>query len=561
MRSEPDSNRGRGFRFTVHGLKMKTFGSTISGPLASPAARGLFKQTLQGLAWAGLLWTLVWGAKPLLAAPQVYQLNFQKQMPLRQAQDGFTYTIQKGDYVYAILRRLEVPEHRLEEALDRVKRLNPHLQDLDRVKPGDSLHLPDSFIRKEAVPMAPAAEASDGSSSRSKAYTVQPGDTVFAILREQTGLPDAQIRWQALKAFHRLNPGLKSLDRIQPGQQLQIPLVMEGGEASGTGGPAQIPTPAPSKHAGEPSAKPGARSPSPPAVAALPEKTIVRSLLEAFGFRLVQGSDLLLPSGEDEWVRINLERMELARTAWGESVLLVPGPLENERDHEAFAAAGLKTCLVPRSWDRMEVFQALEAVLRPRFIAWTAQQSVILPFQEGILELRSDHLVAIRRQGALQFYLVQPDPGKERRPSGLLTGFLAAKGVRFLVPAGASNSGLTWTMPGFPDRRSLLVPRLPRSGFGPALSASVPVADLGSMAQDLDFASVFSGLKDRGKARRQRLAVTVYASDAGEIRLRLPVIRLQLPPGEIFLLEEEQGDPYLVALLNLKGYAAYLLTG
>ncbi|MCF8108678.1 MAG: hypothetical protein K9J81_06765, partial [Desulfohalobiaceae bacterium] len=227
----------------------------------------------------------------------------------------------------------------------------------------------------------------------------------------------------------------------------------------------------------------------------------------------------------------------------------------------AFAAAGLKTCLVPRSWDRMEVFQALEVVLRPRFIAWTARQPLIRPFQEGILELQSDHLVAIERQGALQFYLVQPHPGREHRPSGLLTGFLAARGVKFLVPANASNSGLTWTMPGFPERESLLVPRLPRSGFGPALRASVPAADLGRMEQDLDFAAIYSDLKARGKARRQRLAVTVYASEAGEIRLRLPVIRLQLPPEEIVLLEEEQGDPYLVALLNLKGYAAYLLTG
>lgn len=533
---------------------MKTCASSIQGAWKSSAVQGLFTQVLQGLAWTGLLWILLWGGEPLLAAPQVYQLNFQKQMPLEQAQDGFTYTIQKGDYVYAILRRLEVPEHRLEEALDRVKRLNPHLQDLDRVRPGDSLHLPDALKSREAVPTR------DGSLSRSKAYTVQPGDTVFAILQEQTGLPDAQIRRRGLKAFQRLNPGLSNLDRIKPGQQLQIPLTGEE-KASGTGSRPLLPAPASPQQAIKASAKPGSRPPSPPAVAALPEKAVVRSLLQAFGFRLAQGSDLLLPSGEEEWVRINLEQMALARTSWGESVLLVPGALANENDQEAFAAAGLKTCLVPRSWDRMEVFQALEAVLRPRFIAWTARQPLIRPFQEGILELQSDHLVAIERQGALQFYLVQPHPGREHRPSGLLTGFLAARGVRFLVPAGASNSGLTWTTPGFPERENLLVPRLPRSGFGPALKASVPAADLGRMARDLDFASVYSDLKARGKARRHRLAVTVYASEAGEIRLRLPVIRLQLPREEIVLLEEGQGDPYLVALLNLKGYAAYLLTG
>ncbi len=542
-------------------MNMKKFESNILGRSESSDDRCLFTKALHGLAWTCLLWThLICGAEPLFAASQVYQLKFQKQMPLEKEQDLFTYTIQKGEYVYAILRRFDVPEHRLEETLKRVKRLNPHLNDLGRVKPGDSLHLPDSLLEQETGQGESLEAGMDIPAYTGLEYTVKPGDTVFAILKQHSDLPDKLGRTLALKTFQELNPGLKNIDRIVPGQQIQIPQA-QNREAAGAARGTQPAAPEREESIQDRSRQQKPRRTTPPAIKTMSGEKIVRSLLEFFGFRFVSGSDLLLPSGEDNWVRINLEQMELARTHWGESVLFVPGSLREERDQEAFAAAGLKTCLVPKSWDMKEVFQALEAVLRPRFIAWTAQQSLIQPFQETILELRSNHLVAIRRQGELRFYLVLPDSAKNSLPSGLVIGFLAAKGVRLLVPASASSSELAWEVPAFPDRESLLIPRLPKSGFVAALKSSFSAESLRLPEPGRDFESFFAGLQTRGKAGRELLAVTLHASDVGDIKVRVPVIRLQLSPGEVFLLEEKHSDPYLVALLNLQGYAAYLLTG
>ncbi len=541
-------------------MKMKKFESNILGRSEGSAARCLFTKALQALAWTGLLWVLACTPEPLFAAAQVYQLKFQKQMPLEKDQDVFTYTIQKGEYVYAILRRFDVPRDRLEETLERVQRLNPHLNDLGRVEPGDPLHLPDSLLEQETGQGESLEAGKDIPAYTGLEYTVKPGDTVFDILRQHSDLPDGLGRTQALETFREFNPGLKNIDHIVPGQQIQIPRA-QNKEASGVAGRTQPAAPEREESTQDRSRQQKPRQAAPPEIETLSGKKIVRSLLEFFGFRFVSGSDLLLPSGEDNWVRINLEQMELARTHWGDSVLFVPGSLREERDDEALAAAGLKTCLVPKSWDMKEVFQALEAVLRPRFIAWTAQQSLIQPFQETILELRSNHLVAIRRQGELRFYLVQPDSVKNSLPSGLVIGFLAAKGVRFLVPASASSSELAWEVPAFPDRESLLIPSLPKSGFVAALKSSFSAENLRLPDSGRDFEPFFTDLQARGKAGRELLAVTLHASDVGEVRIRVPVIRLQLSPGEVLLLEEKHSDPYLVALLNLQGYAAYVLTG
>lgn len=509
------------------------------------------------------------------AADQVFQLTFEKSIALGEQPDVFTYTINKGDYVYAILRDFNVPHEMLEEMIEVVKSLNPQLQNLDLISPGDPLYLP-AYLQHETrqSKKQPDLETARGglSSIQSLDYRVKPGDTVFEILKQTTGLSKEVILDRYLQLFAELNPDLPDINRIAPGQRIRVPLPQSrrGSLAENT----------PAARAGVSAVKGGSKNKAIPdqgqgvraedavelepeglRIEDVPSKDIVESILEKTGLDFVTGSELLLPGVDQSWIRINLEQMGLARTEWGDSILFVPGALQNPRDNSDFSRAGLKTCLVPRSWDRTEVLNRLEAITRPRLLFWPPGKRLIVNSTGAALELTSSCLLALRSQAGFSFYLFDFSKNPEANPSGLLTGFLQGQGVNFLVPGNGPHGGLVWEVPAPPEQDSLFVPTLSRSGFLSELRGVFPGQGLGFQGGALDFESVFPVLKKEGRAREELLTLELYQAQGISINLRLPVYRLTLPSGEIFLIAKQQSDPYLISLLNLMGYTSYQIEG
>ncbi|MFW6054599.1 MAG: LysM peptidoglycan-binding domain-containing protein [Thermodesulfobacteriota bacterium] len=500
------------------------------------------------------------------ASDQVYELRFEKTKTLEEKEDCFTYTIEKGDYVYAILRRFNVSEDMLEEMNTLVKRLNPHIEDLDRVKPGDPLHLPvflQGLAGKKEKQHDPGQAKGDARSLRSIDYRVKPGDTVFQILLEKTGLPKRIVADRYLGIFRALNPGIKDIDRIVAGQNLRVPLPPMRAGSSGVLKPTQV------LDSGERGQAVFARSPQrdssgrdPTQVLedeGLAERDLVQSILEQAGLDFVQGGEILLPGSRQSWIRINLEHMALARTKWGDSILFVPGSLRDKKDEAAFSGAGLKTCLIPESWERTGVLQRLEEITRPRLLFWPPGKPLILNFQRASLELESNCLLAKGSDRGYSYYIFDYSLDKKAGPSGLLTGFLQTMGVNYLT-LGAGGKG--WTAPAFPNRDSLFVPTLSSSGFLPELKEVLPPTELPAREVPEDFASVFPVLKAQGFAREELLQIKLYQAGGVSITLRLPVVRINVPSGgEVFLLSEEQSDAYLISMLNMMGYSSYRLDG
>jgi len=115
-----------------------------------------------------------------------------------------TYTVQRGDWFYAIARKFGISVAALQAA-------NPSV-DPNFVYPGQVLNIPGGTTSEQPVPTLSTSGSSSGTSS-SGSYTVQQGDTLYSIaVRFGKTVYDLQM------ANHLSNP-----NAVYPGQTLVIP--------------------------------------------------------------------------------------------------------------------------------------------------------------------------------------------------------------------------------------------------------------------------------------------------------------------------------------------------
>ncbi|ACV69165.1 LysM peptidoglycan-binding domain-containing protein [Desulfohalobium retbaense] len=205
-----------------------------------------------------LLGAILLSAAPARTAPRLF---FNKNVD---APAGYQlYTVQAGDTLFRIMRGRGWDNAAIEHALPTIDRANPHIPDLDTLRPGQRIFLPPP--RGEA-PSAPGPTLPDSVSQ--VPYTVQPGDTVFTILRRRTNLPVRAIHRRYLDYFRQANPELDNIDRIYPGQQLRLPVpkpspVASDAATNSTAPDPASPSPRASANATEPSTPTAAPTASP----------------------------------------------------------------------------------------------------------------------------------------------------------------------------------------------------------------------------------------------------------------------------------------------------------
>ena len=162
--------------------------------------------------WVILFYLLALQSGYLFAAEGTAQLTFQKTAILGDKTQ--TYTIRKGDSITRILRKLR----RVAMTHDVIKRLNPHIPNLNRIYPGQKLILTQEGQKYHH----------EGDSQSFRNYTTKKGDSITRIiLYELNAEPDDLV--DILRSVKRLNPEVENLNKIYPGQILKIP------DGSGTG--------------------------------------------------------------------------------------------------------------------------------------------------------------------------------------------------------------------------------------------------------------------------------------------------------------------------------------
>lgn len=145
------------------------------------------------------------------------------------------YQVRQGDWVLKIFRQKgELAHYDFREFLGIFQRLNPHVKDIDRIRPGQVVDIP---LKKLAqgnlpgqssgvvtIPFVMISSPKEMIKKHTRSYTVQRGDTVSGLIAKQFGGRYGNTTYsQGLKLFKAVNPHIKDVNRIYAGQKVYMP--------------------------------------------------------------------------------------------------------------------------------------------------------------------------------------------------------------------------------------------------------------------------------------------------------------------------------------------------
>jgi|GEM_PF-2744628 len=160
-----------------------------------------------------------WGAKPY----KIYVINRYG------AWDVVcdSYTVQKDDHVWEILRRKgRIAEDDFPRFVSILKDLNPHIRDVNKIYPDQNILVPLKQIQAKeghaeagpryiTIPIIPDVLY--------KSRKVRAGECLSKIVTAYLGVRWDRFSKAYFQTFRRLNPRIKNLDLIYPGQAIRIP--------------------------------------------------------------------------------------------------------------------------------------------------------------------------------------------------------------------------------------------------------------------------------------------------------------------------------------------------
>jgi hypothetical protein len=145
------------------------------------------------------------------------------------------YQVQRGDWVLKIFRQKgEIAHEDFREFLGIFQRLNPHVKDIDRIRPGQVVdiplkkliqgNLPGQSSGVVTIPFVMISNPKELIQKHSQTYTIQRGDTVSKLIANRFGGRFGNLTYnQGLKLFKAVNPQIKDIDRIYAGEKIYLP--------------------------------------------------------------------------------------------------------------------------------------------------------------------------------------------------------------------------------------------------------------------------------------------------------------------------------------------------
>ena len=144
------------------------------------------------------------------------------------------YIVQKDDWVLKLFRgRGQIADQDFPEFLNIFGRLNPSIEDVDKILPGQYILIPLKKLDKAAlpgqstgmvtIPFVTVTKTAEVIEKSTTVYTVRQGDTISAIVSETFKDKGVLSYRESMLLFKSMNPELTDINRIYPGQNLNIP--------------------------------------------------------------------------------------------------------------------------------------------------------------------------------------------------------------------------------------------------------------------------------------------------------------------------------------------------
>ena len=145
------------------------------------------------------------------------------------------YQVERGDWVLKIFRQKgEIAHEDFREFLGIFQRLNPHVKDIDRIRPGQVVDIPLKKLTQGTlpgqssgmvtIPFVMINKPREMVKKHIRTYTVKRGDTVSKLIANRFGGRFGNLTYrQGLKLFQAVNPQIKDINRIYAGEKIYMP--------------------------------------------------------------------------------------------------------------------------------------------------------------------------------------------------------------------------------------------------------------------------------------------------------------------------------------------------
>lgn len=144
------------------------------------------------------------------------------------------YIVRKNDYLIKLFRqRGEIAEKDFPAFLELFKRLNPHIPDVNQIRPGQHIYIPlkqlahDSLLDQDSgvvtIPFVTISNIYEFIKKYAVEHDVQRGEFVSRLIARGFGDYGTQTYEHGVELFKVLNPKISNLNKIFPGQTILLP--------------------------------------------------------------------------------------------------------------------------------------------------------------------------------------------------------------------------------------------------------------------------------------------------------------------------------------------------
>ena len=241
------------------------------------------------------------------------------------------YTVERNDWVLKIFKlRGEIAQEDFTHFLQIFKRINPHIRNIDRIRPGQQIFIPLRRLREEpapadnagvvTIPFVDLSESAGRKPPPANIYKVKRGDTVSKLIAGKFGRFGSTPYKEAVVLFKQLNPHVKDIDLIFTNQTIFLPRSLRAPRDPDSGfnekGPGASPYPPTASAPDKTTAGSSARRPAKPMIPPLAEAA---AIMDA---KLMDNGQYYFPrTGRDD-LELNLARNPVLEMSDGRRVML-----------------------------------------------------------------------------------------------------------------------------------------------------------------------------------------------------------------------------------------------